>query len=74
MWVVKFTPWRLYLWGKAPNEERIGGWVGSRAGLDVLEKRELLPLPEIKHTFLGRTARSLVTASTTLSRLLEETQ
>jgi hypothetical protein len=32
--------------GKNPGTHQIGGWVGPRAGLDVLgEEKNLLPLP-----------------------------
>jgi hypothetical protein len=27
----------------------IGGWVGPKTGLNVVEKRNILPLPGIKH-------------------------
>jgi hypothetical protein len=32
----------------APGIHRIGGWVDSRAGLDAVEKRDILPLPGIE--------------------------
>jgi hypothetical protein len=36
-WVVSTTPWPLYP-RKKPSTHCTGGWVGSRAGLDVCEK------------------------------------
>jgi hypothetical protein len=27
----------------------MGCWVGSRAGLDAIEKKDLFPMPEIRH-------------------------
>jgi hypothetical protein len=38
----RFTPGEI-----APSTDWIGGWVGSRAGLDAVEKRKTLPLPRI---------------------------
>jgi hypothetical protein len=40
MWVVSFTPYPLYPGEKAPGTHSIEGWVGSRAGLDALEKKK----------------------------------
>jgi hypothetical protein len=34
-----------------PGAHRMGGWVGHRVGLDVTEKRGLLPLLGIEHWF-----------------------
>jgi hypothetical protein len=39
--VVSFTPLPLYSQGKAPDTHLIGGWVGPRAGLDVLVRRKI---------------------------------
>jgi hypothetical protein len=36
----RFTPGE-----RAPGTHLIGGWVGPRSGLDVVEKRNILPLP-----------------------------
>jgi hypothetical protein len=55
MEVVSFTPQSLYPPGK---EERIGGWVDPRAGLDDMEKRKFLTLPVLELRSLGRSARS----------------
>jgi hypothetical protein len=33
---------------RAPGTYWIGGWVGLRTGLDVVEKRNILPLPGIQ--------------------------
>jgi hypothetical protein len=33
---------------RAPDYNWIGGWVGPRAGLDVVEKRKILPLLEFE--------------------------
>jgi hypothetical protein len=46
-------------WETAPGTHFIGGLVGPRAGLDIMEK-DLLPLPKIKPRFLSRPACSLV--------------
>jgi hypothetical protein len=39
----RFTPEE-----RAPGIHWIGGWVGSRAGLDDMEKRKFLPLPGLE--------------------------
>lgn len=39
-------------------------WVGTRAGLDAAETRNLIPIPRINPRLLGHTARSLVTIQT----------
>jgi hypothetical protein len=36
----------------------IGGWVGPRAGLEDIEKRKFLTLPELERRPLGHPARS----------------
>jgi hypothetical protein len=42
----------LNLGEKAYGTHRLGGWLNPRAGMDMLEKREIsCPLPEIKHSF-----------------------
>jgi hypothetical protein len=50
----------------APGTHCIKGWVRPRAGLDVMEKKTLFPLPGNKPHILGRPARSLVTIPTEL--------
>jgi hypothetical protein len=40
-WVVSFTPWPLYPQGKAPGTHWIRGWVGLRAVLDAVVKRQI---------------------------------
>jgi hypothetical protein len=47
----------------------IGVWVGTRAGMDALEKTNSLPLPRIEQRFPDHQALSLVTTSTELYRL-----
>jgi hypothetical protein len=42
----------------APGTHWIGGWVGTRAGLDDVEKRKLLTLPGLELRLVGRPARS----------------
>jgi hypothetical protein len=55
----------------ALGTQPIGGFVGPRAGLDVIEKiRYLFSLPGIESLLLGHPARSLVAILTELSRLL----
>jgi hypothetical protein len=41
-----------------PNTHLVGGWVNLRTGLDDLEGRKILPLPERELRHLGRPARS----------------
>jgi len=40
-WVVSFMPQPLYPWGKSPDTQWTGGWVGPRAGLDAVVKRRI---------------------------------
>jgi hypothetical protein len=49
----RFTPGEI-----APGTRWIGGWVGPRTGLDDVEERKILPLPELELRPLGRPARS----------------
>jgi hypothetical protein len=52
MGVVSFTPLLLYLCRKqhpAPSTHCIEGWVDPRADLDIIKKRNICPLPGIKH-------------------------
>jgi hypothetical protein len=51
--VDSFTPWRF-----TPCTHWIGGWVGIRTDLDDVERRKILPLPEIELPPLCRPARS----------------
>jgi hypothetical protein len=41
-WVVSFTPLLLYLRGRAPGTDWIGGWIDRIVGLDAVEKRKIL--------------------------------
>jgi hypothetical protein len=41
-WVVSFTPWLLYPWGKSHRYHWIGGWVGHRTSLDDEKRRKIL--------------------------------
>jgi hypothetical protein len=41
MGVVSFTPWPLYPREKSRRNHCIGGWVGPRAGLDAVNKRNI---------------------------------
>jgi hypothetical protein len=34
---------------RAPGTHWIGGWVGPRTSLDIVEKRNILPLPGMQH-------------------------
>jgi hypothetical protein len=36
----------------------IGGWVGTRTGVEYVERRKILPLPELELQPLGRPSRS----------------
>jgi hypothetical protein len=42
-----------------PGTYWTGGWVCLRTGLDDVERRKILPLPELELRTLGRPARSL---------------
>jgi hypothetical protein len=39
----RFTPGE-----RSPGTNWIGGWMGPRAGLDVVQERKILPLPEFE--------------------------
>jgi hypothetical protein len=52
-----------------PYSHHIGGWVSLRAFQEVMEKRKILPLPEIEPKLLGRLTSSLVGIPTKLFRL-----
>ena len=41
-WAISLKPWPSYPWEKIPSTYLTGGWMGPRAGLDVLEKRKIL--------------------------------
>jgi hypothetical protein len=41
-WVVSFTPLLLYPRGKSPNARWIGGWVGTRVGVDAQKRNQIL--------------------------------
>jgi hypothetical protein len=64
-WVVSFTSQPHYARGKDADIHCIGSWVGLRAGLDAVAKRNTLPC---RKSNPGRPVRSLVTLSTALSR------
>jgi hypothetical protein len=49
----RFTPWE-----RAPGIYWIRGWVDPRSGLDDLEKRKFLTLPELELRHLSRPDRS----------------
>jgi hypothetical protein len=52
---VNFTSSRLALLGRTPGTHWIGGWVGLRAGLDILEKNEsCFPCRESNRDLAGR--------------------
>jgi hypothetical protein len=46
---------------------KAGGWVGLRAGLDTVEKTDLLPLPGIDLLFVGHPACSVIAIPTELT-------
>jgi hypothetical protein len=52
------VPRPLYPGEKAPGTHWIDGWVDPRAGLDDVEKRKFLALPEFELRPVGRPARS----------------
>jgi hypothetical protein len=39
--VISFTPQPLYAQGKSPGTRKIGVWVGPRAGVDAVVKRNI---------------------------------
>jgi hypothetical protein len=41
-------PQLLYPQERAPIPHWIGGWLESRAGLNIMEKKKILALPEIQ--------------------------
>jgi len=43
---VSFTPWLLYAKGRNPDTGGMGGWVGSRAVLNVFDTRIFCPFQE----------------------------
>jgi hypothetical protein len=45
--------------GKEPSTHWIVGWVGPRAGLDIVEQRNIFPLPRMKPGLADRPARRL---------------
>jgi hypothetical protein len=51
-------PGRFTAGERSPGTHWRGGWVGPRAGMDDVEKRKILPLPELELRSLGRLARS----------------
>jgi hypothetical protein len=57
-WVVSFTPRPFYPREKSPGAHWTGGWVDPRAGLDDVEKRKFLTLPELELRPLDRPARN----------------
>jgi hypothetical protein len=68
-WLISTTPLPLYPQGNSRSTHCMGGWVGPRAGLDVMEKRKnLLPSQGIESRLLGRPAHSIVAIPTELSR------
>jgi hypothetical protein len=58
-WVVSFTPRPPYPREKTPGTCWIGGWVGSRAGLDAVEKK--IPSTEIQTTVVQPVAVTILT-------------
>jgi hypothetical protein len=46
--MVRYTPRPLYPRGKSPCTHWIGRWVGPRTGLDDVENRKFLTLPELE--------------------------
>jgi hypothetical protein len=56
---------------RAPGTHWLGCWVGPRAGLDDVEKRKFLILPELELRALGCPARSCA-IPTALSQLLDD--
>jgi hypothetical protein len=57
---------RFTSWERTPGTHVTGSYVGSRAGLDALQKRAFLPLMGIVARVFGRLAGGMVTVSTTL--------
>jgi hypothetical protein len=43
-WMVSFTPWVLYSWGKQPCYHYVVGGMGSRVGLVAVVTRKIFPI------------------------------
>jgi hypothetical protein len=69
-WVVSFMPRPHYPRRKSPVIHWIGGWVGPRAGLGAVAKREKFHYWLCRESNAGRPARSLVSVLTELLRFL----
>jgi hypothetical protein len=55
--MVSFTPWPFYH-GEGASGTHWIGWVGPIAGLEDVEKRKFLILPELELRLLDRPART----------------
>lgn len=73
-WALSGVVWATSRLGRfSPDNHRIGNWVGTRVWLRHFEqKKNLLPLPGIEPWFLSYPARSLVTISTDVLRLIKK--
>jgi hypothetical protein len=71
-WVVSFTPRQLYPRGKSPPPVPIGDWVGSTAGLDTVEYRNLLPLPGIEALPTQAEENLTICLSSTSGRIIKQ--
>jgi hypothetical protein len=47
--MVSITTRPLYLEVNRSGTQYVGGWVNPTAGPDTMEKRKILPLPEMEH-------------------------
>jgi hypothetical protein len=52
-------PGPLYPWERSPGTHWIGGWLGSKTGLDDIETRKFFLLPGLELRLLGRPVRSI---------------
>ena len=73
-WALSGVVWPASRLGRCSHDNhRIGDWVGTRAWLRHFEQKKIfLPLPGIEPWFLRCPARSLVTTSTDVSRLIKK--
>jgi hypothetical protein len=67
-WLASFTPQALYPGERAPGTHWIGGWVGPRAGLNAVAKRN--NTYHYRESKPGRPAHSSATILPELPRLL----
>jgi hypothetical protein len=68
-WLVGFRPWPLYPREKSHATHCVGSWVGPKACLNDVQKRNFLNLLGLELGPLIRSTRNAVAIPTELSRL-----